>query len=132
MTGASFYYYKEQIVFHLINKIVFPNDEDSLSCIRKNYFEIIDIIRSVKQDASHQHADEELLKRKVQSIIDCYLESCTPPALQVRKYKKSISFRVIRIWSRNLTSKHLPAKLIKSSRLVFCRLTTFKTVLRVL
>ncbi len=35
------------------------------------------------KDAHHAHSNEGILKAKVQSILDCYLESSLPPPLQV-------------------------------------------------
>ena len=38
------------------------------------------------QDANHAYSDEELLRRKVQSIMECFLESVTSPTLQVSPF----------------------------------------------
>ena len=35
------------------------------------------------QDGSHANSDDEMLKRKVQSIVDCFLDSVYSPTLQV-------------------------------------------------
>ena len=35
------------------------------------------------QDCSHAFSDEEMMKRKVQSIVDCFLDSVYSPTLQV-------------------------------------------------
>ena len=51
-----------------------PNsDRDLLFYLESQKFKIL----------SHLHADEELLRRKVKSINDCYLDSMLPPSVQI-------------------------------------------------
>ncbi|XP_052275180.1 uncharacterized protein LOC127874696 isoform X4 [Dreissena polymorpha] len=56
-------------------------EEDNMPLIDKDLFFYIEVQKF--KECSHQFADEELLRRKVQSLIDCFLESFTSPSLQV-------------------------------------------------
>ena len=67
------------------------------------------------QDCSHQYSDEEILKRKVQSLIDCFLESVTNPPVQVsvrflHATVKHLYLEVIFIW-RNWRYKQKSPKM---------------------
>lgn len=56
-------------------------EEDGMPLIEKDLFYYIEVQKF--KDANHMFADDELLRKKVQSIIDCFLESVTTPALQI-------------------------------------------------
>ncbi|XP_055879608.1 uncharacterized protein LOC106067347 isoform X7 [Biomphalaria glabrata] len=55
--------------------------EDETPQIDKDLFFYIEVQKF--KDCSHSYSDEELLRGKVQSIVDCFLESCYSPALQI-------------------------------------------------
>ena len=55
-----------------------PYQGESVKVTRKVLFYL--------QDANHAYSDEELLRRKVQSIMECFLESVTSPTLQVSPF----------------------------------------------
>ncbi|XP_012937168.1 uncharacterized protein LOC101859632 [Aplysia californica] len=56
-------------------------EEDGMPQIDKDLFFYIEVQKF--KDGSHAFSDEEMLKRKVQSIVDCFLESVYTPTLQV-------------------------------------------------
>ncbi|KAH9492920.1 hypothetical protein Btru_032617 [Bulinus truncatus] len=55
--------------------------EDDMPHIDKDLFFYIEVQKF--KDCSHNYSDEELLRGKVQSIVDCFLESCYSPSLQI-------------------------------------------------
>ncbi|XP_048259130.1 uncharacterized protein LOC124151105 isoform X3 [Haliotis rufescens] len=55
--------------------------EDGMPQIDKDLFFYVEVQKF--KDCSHAHSNEELLRAKVQSIVECFLESVTTPALQV-------------------------------------------------
>ncbi|XP_053375384.1 uncharacterized protein LOC123527871 isoform X6 [Mercenaria mercenaria] len=57
------------------------SEEDNMPLIDKDLFFYIEVQKF--KECSHQFSDEELLRRKVQSLMDCFLESFTTPALQI-------------------------------------------------
>ena len=77
------------------------------------------------QDAHHAHSNEDLLKKKVQSIVECYLESTSPPTLQVisdialkiQQFTATQFSFVLDVYDISPLSNHLP--LVISFSLVF-------------
>ncbi|KAK3576327.1 hypothetical protein CHS0354_039734 [Potamilus streckersoni] len=55
--------------------------EDNMPLIEKDLFFYIEVQKF--KDCSHAYSDEELLKKKVQCILDCFLDSITSPSIQV-------------------------------------------------
>lgn len=56
------------------------------------------------QDANHAHSDEELLRKKVQSITECFLDSVTSPTLQVRQEDiLGIALKHASFWKSEIT-----------------------------
>ncbi|CAG5126804.1 unnamed protein product, partial [Candidula unifasciata] len=56
-------------------------EADGMPQIDKNLFFYIEVQKF--KDASHNFADEETLKRKLQSIVECFLDSACLPTLQI-------------------------------------------------
>ncbi|XP_056020766.1 uncharacterized protein LOC125650178 isoform X3 [Ostrea edulis] len=56
-------------------------EEDGSPLIDKDLFFYIEVQKF--KDANHAHSDEELLRKKVQSIMECFLDSVTSPTLQI-------------------------------------------------
>jgi len=56
-------------------------EEDGMPQIDKDLFFYIEVQKF--KDGSHAFSDEEMLKGKVQSIVDCFLESVYTPSLQI-------------------------------------------------
>ncbi|KAK7488392.1 hypothetical protein BaRGS_00020366 [Batillaria attramentaria] len=56
-------------------------EEDGMPQLDKDLFFYIEVQKF--KDCSHAFSDEEMLKRKVQSIVDCFLDSVYSPTLQV-------------------------------------------------
>ncbi|XP_062595147.1 regulator of G-protein signaling 22-like isoform X12 [Saccostrea cucullata] len=56
-------------------------EEDGCPLIDKDLFFYIEVQKF--KDANHAHSDEELLRKKVQSIMECFLDSVTSPTLQI-------------------------------------------------
>ncbi|XP_067682061.1 regulator of G-protein signaling 22-like isoform X1 [Haliotis asinina] len=55
--------------------------EDGMPLIDKDLFFYVEVQKF--KDCSHAHSNDELLRDKVQSIVECFLESVTTPSLQV-------------------------------------------------
>ncbi|CAL1527617.1 unnamed protein product [Lymnaea stagnalis] len=55
--------------------------EDEMPQLDKDLFFYIEVQKF--KDGSHNYSDEEMLKRKVQSIVDCFLDSVYLPTLQI-------------------------------------------------
>ncbi|XP_061163908.1 regulator of G-protein signaling 22-like isoform X6 [Saccostrea echinata] len=56
-------------------------EEDGCPLIDKDLFFYIEVQKF--KDSNHAHSDEELLRKKVQSIMECFLDSVTSPTLQI-------------------------------------------------
>ncbi|KAL8598265.1 hypothetical protein ACOMHN_035215 [Nucella lapillus] len=56
-------------------------EEDGMPLLDKDLFFYIEVQKF--KDISHQYSDEEMLKRKVQSVVDCFLDSVYSPSLQI-------------------------------------------------
>ncbi|GFS14353.1 regulator of G-protein signaling 22 [Elysia marginata] len=56
-------------------------EEDGMPQIDKDLFFYIEVQKF--KDGSHANSDDEMLKRKVQSIVDCFLDSVYSPTLQI-------------------------------------------------
>ncbi|XP_076463584.1 LOW QUALITY PROTEIN: uncharacterized protein LOC143295827 [Babylonia areolata] len=56
-------------------------EEDGMPQLDKDLFFYIEVQKF--KDCSHAFSDEEMMKRKVQSIVDCFLDSVYSPTLQV-------------------------------------------------
>ncbi|ESO83511.1 hypothetical protein LOTGIDRAFT_236545 [Lottia gigantea] len=86
---ADFISYLSQAAFgHLPLEILYfykylvkHGEEDGLPLVDRDLFFYIEVQKF--KDISHAFSDEEILKRKVQSIVDCFLESVYTPSLQV-------------------------------------------------
>ncbi|WAR18878.1 hypothetical protein MAR_000716, partial [Mya arenaria] len=68
------------------------------------------------KECSHQFSDEELLKRKVQSIIECFLESYTSPTLQV-DINNELHQKTLRAAQRYVQSKDVFSNIFDEAQL---------------
>ncbi|XP_052766652.1 uncharacterized protein LOC128207645 isoform X4 [Mya arenaria] len=105
MSMQMLYFYK-YLVKH--------NEEDNMPLIDKDLFFYIEIQKF--KECSHQFSDEELLKRKVQSIIECFLESYTSPTLQV-DINNELHQKTLRAAQRYVQSKDVFSNIFDEAQL---------------
>lgn len=91
---------KEMLHFYKYLRIHGPKDD--MPKIDKDLFFYFEAAKF--KDCHHQYSDEETIRRKLQSIIDCYLQSSTPPEVQV-DCTPELAQKSIRICGKYLTGK---------------------------
>ncbi|KAL4237950.1 hypothetical protein ACF0H5_002660 [Mactra antiquata] len=90
------------------------SEEDNMPLIDKDLFFYIEVQKF--KECSHQHADEELLRRKVQSLIDCFLESITTPSVQV-DISTDLQQKTLRSAQRYLAGKDVFSNIFDEAQL---------------
>nr|XP_011425853.2 regulator of G-protein signaling 22 isoform X2 [Crassostrea gigas] len=89
-------------------------EEDGSPLIDKDLFFYIEVQKF--KDANHAHSDEELLRKKVQSIMECFLDSVTSPTLQV-DITPQLQEKSIKAAQRYLAGKDVVANLFDEAQL---------------
>ncbi|KAL5009301.1 hypothetical protein ScPMuIL_014882 [Solemya velum] len=97
--------------------------EDGVPLIDKSMFFYLEAQKF--KDCSHAFADDELLRHKVQSIVDCFLESVTGPVVQV-DLPAELQQRTLRQAQRYL---HMAGRDASSNIFDEAQLTVFKELL---
>ncbi|XP_025105265.1 regulator of G-protein signaling 22-like isoform X4 [Pomacea canaliculata] len=86
---------------------------DGMPQIHKDLFFYIEVQKF--KDCSHAYSDEEMLKRKVQSIMDCFLESVYSPPLQI-DISPDIHQKTIKAVQRYLAGKDVVPSLFDEAQ----------------
>ncbi|XP_065942872.1 regulator of G-protein signaling 22 isoform X9 [Magallana gigas] len=89
-------------------------EEDGSPLIDKDLFFYIEVQKF--KDANHAHSDEELLRKKVQSIMECFLDSVTSPTLQI-DITPQLQEKSIKAAQRYLAGKDVVANLFDEAQL---------------
>lgn len=90
-------------------------EEDGSPLIDKDLFFYIEVQKF--KDANHAHSDEELLRKKVQSVMECFLDSVTSPTLQI-DITPQLQEKSIKAAQRYLAGKDVVANLFDEAQLV--------------
>ncbi|XP_078313752.1 uncharacterized protein LOC111129190 isoform X10 [Crassostrea virginica] len=112
---------KQSAAGHLTLPILFfykyllkHGEEDGSPLIDKDLFFYIEVQKF--KDANHAHSDEELLRKKVQSITECFLDSVTSPTLQI-DISPQLQEKSIKASQRYLAGKDVVATLFDEAQL---------------
>ncbi|XP_060552397.1 LOW QUALITY PROTEIN: uncharacterized protein LOC132713733, partial [Ruditapes philippinarum] len=89
-------------------------EEDNMPLIDKDLFFYIEVQKF--KECSHQFSDEELLRRKVQSLMDCFLESFTTPTLQI-DINGELQQKTVRSAQRYLSGKEVFSNIFDEAQL---------------
>ncbi|XP_064623262.1 uncharacterized protein LOC135485317 isoform X4 [Lineus longissimus] len=113
-TITMFYFYKYLTKW---------GEEDGFPQLDKDLFFYLEVQKF--KECSHVHADEELLRRKVQSIADTFLDSATPPTLQI-DVPADMQQKTLRLSQRYAAGKEVSPNLFDEAQyLVFKNLLPY-------
>ncbi|KAK3773259.1 hypothetical protein RRG08_050464 [Elysia crispata] len=88
-------------------------EEDGMPQIDKDLFFYKEVQKF--KDGSHANSDDEMLKRKVQSIVDCFLDSVYSPTLQI-DIPADMHQKTLKATQRYLTGKETTPFLFDDSQ----------------
>ncbi|KAK3093892.1 hypothetical protein FSP39_021520 [Pinctada imbricata] len=89
-------------------------EEDGSPLIDKDLFFYIEVQKF--KDANHAYSDDELLRKKVQAIMECFLESVTSPTLQI-DVTAQLHEKTLRGAQRYLAGKDIIASIFDEAQL---------------
>ncbi|XP_021361721.1 uncharacterized protein LOC110455726 isoform X3 [Mizuhopecten yessoensis] len=90
-------------------------EEENAPLLDKDLFFYIEVQKF--KDGSHAYSDEESLRRKVQSIMDCFLDAIVSPALQI-DVTAATQDKAIRAAQRYLAGKDVMASIFDEPQLM--------------
>ncbi|XP_033734034.1 uncharacterized protein LOC117323122 isoform X2 [Pecten maximus] len=90
-------------------------EEENAPLLDKDLFFYIEVQKF--KDCSHAYADEESLRKKVQSIMECFLDAITSPALQI-DVTAATQDKAIRAAQRYLQGKDVMASIFDEPQLM--------------
>ncbi|XP_069117342.1 regulator of G-protein signaling 22-like isoform X3 [Argopecten irradians] len=90
-------------------------EEENAPLLDKDLFFYIEVQKF--KDCSHAYADEESLRKKVQSIMECFLDAITSPALQI-DVTQATQDKAIRAAQRYLQGKDVMASIFDEPQLM--------------
>ncbi|KAK6183535.1 hypothetical protein SNE40_011001 [Patella caerulea] len=95
--------------------LVKHGEEDNMPLVDKDLFFYIEVQKF--KDCSHAFSDDEMLKRKVQSIIDCFLESVYTPSLQV-DVQTDVQQKIMKSSQRYMNGKELNPSIFDEAQMM--------------